>query len=711
MDVISIANKNEITSPTNSTTNVNTDKTELSRNDLLKLLSCLEGKLEASEIAIAALKLDRLKRLFYPTVIKRTNRTKKLNRNSLNYATIIPTNKILKNDKEDNKLNEETNLDFDLNISTDKSNTNETNLDDFIDDFNKELEDDIKNDGLFPNDRYNEYRKTIENNPYLALAGDLKYAYDTESNETLITKVYNCRVLRVKQLIQQQQDARKFLEEQLDELSTRYKNVVDELEIEKDKNIRFKRDEIVKKLEKTEQEKKELEDELNNLKKEFEGEKEREKVMVIYLLSERKELIIRLIEESGKNTELLNLLSSEKNRSAEIEEGLEEESKRSLQMEIELECLTNKYETEKVQFEEKVKNLEKRNLELEQKLNDLINSNSNNNNNSITTNKNLPDLGEGVRSTIVTFNNAIANLAGSTVVSSSQQTRPNVVQSLQTKPSLAAKPSFDSLNNVNGKVTIMNTTSSQPCRTIKTDQPNKSKLNNNQQSQNLTNSITNEANSTTSVASVIQKFSNTISNNTNQHQPIIKKLSSGLVANIAQSIVGNQQLNQTAKSRPPVPQKPAIRTDTINSQLLKERSTTKLMEQTSNDNEFFNLNNEIDLIKQINTNLEELAKTSLTEACSKNAPNFEKISLDKSKSSSNKSEDSSEINLDRIEDGSTDTSNVLNDLSVDVSNDNSKDEIEYRPENISEISEIDKQKTTNRKKFVRADALKSQNSK
>ena len=34
-----------------------------------------------------------------------------------------------------------------------------------------------------------------------------------------------------------------FLEEQLDELSTRYKNVVDELEVEKDKNIKFKRDE------------------------------------------------------------------------------------------------------------------------------------------------------------------------------------------------------------------------------------------------------------------------------------------------------------------------------------------------------------------------------------------------------------------------------------------------------------------------------------
>lgn len=303
---------------------------EFSHDELLRLLSCLEGKLEASEVAIAALKTDRLKRLFYPSIIRRhTNvNNKKLNRNSsLNYATIIPSSRQQPvesaeqkeaKDAKSKEVNKEANNELSLSVERPVS---ETNLDD-LDEFGRDLDEisDIKNDSLFPHDKYNEYRKGLNTNPYLALAGDLKYAYDNEASESLITKVYNSRVFRVKQLVQQQQDVRRFLESQLDELSNRYKTVVDELEVEKEKNVRFQRDETVKKLERTEREKKELEDELAGLKKEFEAEKEREKVMIVYLLSERKQLIVRLIEESEKNTELVNLLSSEKNRSSEIGE-------------------------------------------------------------------------------------------------------------------------------------------------------------------------------------------------------------------------------------------------------------------------------------------------------------------------------------------------------------------------------------------------------
>lgn len=680
------------------------DKIELSRNDLLKLLSCLEGKLQGSEIAIAALKSDRLKRLFYPPVLKQststTNRNKKLNRTSLNYATIIPTNKSQRTDKEETNLNDKLETVLNTNLDDEFDDTSPTKPDGAnLDDFSRDLDEnyDIKND-LFPNDKYNEYRRGLETNAYLALAGDLKYAYDTESNETLITKVYNSRVLRVKQLIQQQHDARKFLEEQLDELSTRYKSVVDELEIEKDKNVRFQRDETVKRLEKCEHDKRELEDELNALRKEFESEKEREKIMVVYLLSERKQLIIRLIEESEKNTELVNLLSSEKNRSAEMEEGLEEESKRSLQMEIDLECLTNKYETDKGQLEERVQGVEKRNEELEsecdrlkQKLNELINSNSTNNNNPITTNKNLPDLGEGVRSTIVTFNNAIA--ASSTVVSSTQQNRqvPNVVQSLQTKPSLAAKPSFDS-STTNGKptVTIIN---SQPTRSNSIQSKASNKVSNNSVN-NASTASNNKTNTTTttstSVASVIQKFSNnTISNSSTQlpqHPPIVKKLSSsGLVANIAQTIVGQQQqTNSTSRGPPPpIPTKPQI-----NSQLLKER-TAKILEQQQQQTASKHLidpdkmRKEVDLIKRINSNLDKLSSTSVTEACSKSAQNFDRnlaTSLDTDEKSSLSMNDA---NLDR---------NKLDVKSGDRST------IPIRAINVQ-------------KKFVRANAMKSEGSK
>lgn len=212
---------------------------------------------------------------------------------------------------------------------------------------------------------------------------------------------------------------------------------------------------------------------------------------------------------------------------------------------------------------------------LKQKLSELMSSNSTNNNNLITANKNLPDLGEGVRSTIVTFNNAIANLAGSTVVNSQQVRQiPNVVQSLQSsKPSLAAKPSFDSLNPAtNGKptVTIINTTSSfnQPVRSNSVSSRHTSdqtastktisslnKLNSSVSTTTANDVNSNISTSTTSVASVIQKFSNnTISNNTQPHPPIQRKQSSsGLVANIRESISQNTvgQENEIRKRPPP----------------------------------------------------------------------------------------------------------------------------------------------------------------
>lgn len=321
MDAISSANKSDEPSAKDANSSSGDRRPpELSHDELLRLLSCLEGKLEASEVAIAALKTDRLKRLFYPSLIRRhTNvNNKKLNRNSsLNYATIIPSGRQQPGTQENQK---DAKTSQPSPSAESRPAISETNLDD-LDEFGRDLDEeisDIKSDSLFPHDKYNDYRRGLDTNPYLALAGDLKYAYDHESSESLIAKVYNGRVLRVKQLVQQQQDARRFLESQLDELSTRYKDVVDELEVEKEKNVRFQRDEIVKKLERTEREKKELEDELAALKKEFETEKEREKVMIVYLLSERKQLIVRLIEESEKNTELVNLLSSEKNRSSEI---------------------------------------------------------------------------------------------------------------------------------------------------------------------------------------------------------------------------------------------------------------------------------------------------------------------------------------------------------------------------------------------------------
>lgn len=338
-------------------------------------------------------------------------------------------------------------------------------------------------------------------------------------------------------------------------------------------------------------------------------------------------------------------------------------------MEIDLECLTNKYETEKSKAEERVRELEKQNSVLQsecdrvkQKLNDLLNStgSTTNNNNLITNNKNLPcDLGEGVRSTIVTFNNAIASMASSTVANSCQQPRPNLVQSLQTKPSLAAKPSFDG-SSTNGKVTIISTTGPSL-------QSGGGGAKSNEPPVNNVNSSTSSPTTTTctSVASVVQKFtefSNTISNNIPSHQPIVKKLSSsGLVANIAQGIVGGQQTTtgSTRGKPPPVPSKPVI-----NSQLLKER-TAKMMLEQSNDSR--------------SNRCENSLQDKDTE---KFKDKFE-----------NKLETSSEVRPEENSEGKF----------GDSSEAKSENQSESKPEERSQSKPLE---TKSRKKFVRANAMK-----
>ncbi|KAI1287506.1 Nucleoside diphosphate-linked moiety X motif 19 [Halotydeus destructor] len=313
-------------------------KMELSRSDLLRLLSALEGELQAREVVIAVLKAEQIKKLLYPSLPRIRDSSKNLS----NASTIVQKQR----------------------------NTEQFNA----------------------------------NDPYSALLRDSCAAFDPSFDEASTKSVFRMQVQHLNALMDKQHRTRGFLTNQLDEVTSKYNSAFTELEKERRKNIEFDRDTSLKRISEVENENGSLTRDNDALKEELEKEREREKQMITCLLTERKQLIVKLIEEKHKNAELVQMLGTEKSKISEMVEGLEEESKRSLQMELDLERLGFEYESQNDILKEKLLIAETRNLELETEVERLQLE--------IEQNKSArpTDIGDGVRSTIVTASMANSKL-------------------------------------------------------------------------------------------------------------------------------------------------------------------------------------------------------------------------------------------------------------------------------------------------------------
>uniref|UniRef100_A0A182JGQ6 CortBP2 domain-containing protein n=1 Tax=Anopheles atroparvus TaxID=41427 RepID=A0A182JGQ6_ANOAO len=124
--------------------------------------------------------------------------------------------------------------------------------------------------------------------------------------------------------------------------------------------LEIERSRLKQELDHEKEQHKALEIELRKVQEQFEAEKNRQKQIVLLLLAERKKIIIKYIEERKRSEDLAQILSEEKQRVDTIAEGLEEESKKSLRMEAELEKQAQLFEVERKVLHQNLAKEEKR---------------------------------------------------------------------------------------------------------------------------------------------------------------------------------------------------------------------------------------------------------------------------------------------------------------------------------------------------------------
>ncbi|XP_062712376.1 CTTNBP2 N-terminal-like protein isoform X3 [Aedes albopictus] len=277
-------------------------KMDFSKTDLLKLLSYLEGELQARDVVIAVLKTEKVKQLL----------------NTARYSK--PTNL---NDPHAALYRD--NLASSGNIASRQSSIQAA---------------------------YSEHEMRLLNDQRLGVKEQMDslaaLVMQQRQTQAKMVEVLKDAEERYKKVVQELEEERRKHEH----TTAQGDDITYGLEIERSR--------LKQELEHEKEQRKVLELELQKIQEQFEEEKNRQKQIVLLLLAERKKIIIKYIEERKRSEDLAQILSEEKLRVDTIAEGLEEESKKSLRMEAELETQTQQYDLERKMLHQSLGKEEKR---------------------------------------------------------------------------------------------------------------------------------------------------------------------------------------------------------------------------------------------------------------------------------------------------------------------------------------------------------------
>lgn len=277
-------------------------KMDFSKTELLKLLSYLEGELQARDVVIAVLKTEKVKQLI----------------NTARYSK--PTNL---NDPHAALYRD--NLASSGNIASRQSSIQAA---------------------------YSEHEMRLLNDQRLGVKEQMDslaaLVMQQRQTQAKMVEVLKDAEERYKKVVQELEEERRKHEH----TTAQGDDITYGLEIERSR--------LKQELEQEKEQRKVLELELQKIQEQFEAEKNRQKQIVLLLLAERKKIIIKYIEERKRSEDLAHILSEEKLRVDTIAEGLEEESKKSLRMEAELEIQTQQFDIERKLLHQNLAKEEKR---------------------------------------------------------------------------------------------------------------------------------------------------------------------------------------------------------------------------------------------------------------------------------------------------------------------------------------------------------------
>lgn len=334
-------NEQELAKRFNGNTQTPEDnKMNISREDLIRLLSMLKSELQSKEVAIAALKCEQLKRLINPVEISRS---------SLANTYIKLQDRLIRRDKNNNADKSTTKTKNNLVKQEDRSRAER----------NKSCPNQGFEDGDLENlNILNTLLELLDRHPLLALPRDSIYCLDYNCSELSTKNYLNLKIQHLDNLINQHRRYRYYMSERLKRCEQRLLDVSKELEQERNskteiENLNFKTGGRVTLLK-----------HISQLKDALEKEKNDKHAIVMNLLNElldAKEQIDTLTKEL-KRSKTEGSLSSENDKSSCIK------SSKDVQCGVQTEEESVDSSTKSSELQAKVAELEEENKALKLKL-------------------------------------------------------------------------------------------------------------------------------------------------------------------------------------------------------------------------------------------------------------------------------------------------------------------------------------------------------
>lgn len=209
---------------------------------------------------------------------------------------------------------------------------------------------------------------------YCILYGNV-FIWDWDNQEDVeLVRLWETQKLSLENLVRKQRAAMKHMQKILSDAESIHRKMATELAEEKEKNALSKDScQLKGELDMERNLRARLEKELKDTLDTHEEEKNRQKNIVLLLLTERKRILKQFMEERKRSADLSAMLEDEKRQALTMAEGLEEESQKALRMEAELERQMITFRVERDRVAQKLKGEEERRAEVENQLKVLRN--------------------------------------------------------------------------------------------------------------------------------------------------------------------------------------------------------------------------------------------------------------------------------------------------------------------------------------------------